>query len=245
MKNIKLTIEYDGTDYFGWQRQLNKRTIQEEIEDALYVLTKEKINLIASGRTDSGVHAKKQIANFKTNSKIPSDKFAYALNSILPKDISIVESVEADINFHARFDAVSKKYRYIIYNSKTRTGLYNRYSYHVPYKLDIEKMKEFLQLLEGTHDFIGFMSTNSDVKDTVRTIYKIELIKKENMIFIDIEGNGFLYNMVRIIVGTAIDIGRGKITDNIVDILESKDRKKLGQTATSQGLFLEWVKYSK
>lgn len=245
MKNIKLTIEYDGTNFSGWQVQPKERTIQEEIEKALYILTKERVSLIGSGRTDSGVHAKKQVANFKTNSRIPNDKYKFALNSILPEDISIKDSVEVDIDFHSRFDARSKKYRYVIYNSRTRTGLYRNYSYNVPYKLDIKLMRDSLKKIEGEHDFIGFMSTNSNVKNTVREIYKTDIIVKDDFIIIDIIGNGFLYNMVRIIAGTMIDIGRGKITEDISEILYSKDRKKAGQTAASQGLFLEWVKYSK
>lgn len=244
MKNIKLTIEYDGTEFSGWQVQPNERTIQEEIEKALYKLTTEKITLIGSGRTDSGVHAKNQVANFKTNSKIPCDKFKYALNTILPEDISIKDSTEIEYKFHSRFDAISKKYRYVIYNSRTRTSLYKDYSYHVPYKLNIDIMKEQLKMLEGEHDFISFMAVNSNVENTVRTIYEANIIVKDEFIIIDLVGNGFLYNMVRIIVGTIIDIGRKKITKNILEILDSKKREFAGQTAPSQGLFLEWVKYS-
>ena len=244
MRNIKLVIEYDGSNFSGWQIQPNDRTVQREIEKALKLVTKEEVKLIGSGRTDSGVHARGQVANFLTSSKIPGDRFKYALNSILSKDISIVESLEVPKEFHSRYDALSKKYRYIIYNSNRRSALLRNYSYYVPYELDFNLMEKSIKKFEGEHDFVGFMSTNSNIKNTVRKIESIDIKKNKDMIYIDVVGNGFLYNMVRIIVGTMVDIGRGNIKNDISYILESKNRDLAGHTAPAQGLYLEWVKYS-
>lgn len=244
MKNIKLTIEYDGTNYFGWQVQPEFSSIQEEIERAIKKLTKEDIDLIGAGRTDRGVHARGQVANFMTNSSIPPEKFSYAINKYLPQDISIVKSEEVDINFHSRYDAVGKEYRYLIYNNYTRSSLLRNYTYHVPYKLDLKKMDIAKDFFLGTHDFSAFMSTGSSVEDTVRTVYAVSLSLRDNIICFKVQGNGFLYNMVRIMVGTLIDIGSGKIEpESISSILESKDRKRAGHTAKPQGLYLEKVYY--
>lgn len=244
MRNIKLTIEYDGGAFCGWQRQPDERTVQAEIEDSLRSLTGEAIDIIGSGRTDSGVHSRGQVANFKTRSSIPANRFKYALNSKLPRDISIRESVEVADSFHSRFDATSKSYRYIIYNGETRSSLYRNHTYHVAYKLDYDLMVRESKSFEGEHDFIGFMSSNSGIDSTIRTIYSIDMKRSGELIYIDIEGNGFLYNMVRIIVGTLVDIGRGRITESVSDILESKKRERAGHTAAAEGLYLEWVKYS-
>lgn len=244
MKNIKLTIEYDGSNYFGWQVQPEFSSIQEEIERAIKKLTKEDIDLIGAGRTDRGVHARGQVANFMTNSSIPPEKFSYAINKYLPQDISIVKSEEVDINFHSRYDAVGKEYRYLIYNNYTRSSLLRNYTYHVPYKLDLKKMDIAKDFFLGTHDFSAFMSTGSSVEDTVRTVYAVSLFLRDNIICFKVQGNGFLYNMVRIMVGTLIDIGSGKIEpESISSILESKDRKRAGHTAKPQGLYLEKVYY--
>ncbi len=244
MKNIKLTIEYEGSNYHGWQVQPNATTIQGEIVKAIKKVTKEDVNLIGSGRTDTGVHAKGQVANFITESNIPEDKFSYAINSQLPLDISILKSEEVPMNFHSRYDAMGKRYSYIIYNNPIRSPLYRNYTYHVPYKLDFEKMNIAKRDLLGTHDFKAFMASGSSIVDTVRTIHSISLTKKNDLIYFQIEGNGFLYNMVRIIVGTLIEVGNGKITqDSIMQILESKNRDTAGHTAPARGLYLEKVFY--
>lgn len=243
-RNIKLTLEYDGTNYSGWQKQSDAKSIQETLENAILKITGEKVNLIGSGRTDSRVHALGQVANFKTNSKIPGNRFVKALNSMLPSDIAVRESIEVDDDFHARFNAIGKEYKYLIYNNKVRSPLKRNYSYFVDYDLDIEKMREALDLFLGTHDFRGFMSSGSSIKTTVRTISNIEFIKKEDIIELSIMGNGFLYNMVRIIVGTLVDIGIGKIDiTDISDIIESCDRNKAGHTAPPEGLYLSKVFY--
>ena len=243
MRNLKLTIQYDGTKYCGWQKQPNSPGIQGTIEYAIYEITKEKVNITGSGRTDAGVHALGQVANFKTNSIIPVNRIPDAINAKLPKDISIVDCQEVEENFHSRFSAKGKIYRYLIYNRPYRSPLYKDTSYHVKYELDIEKMREEAKSLIGTHDFKGFMSSGSAVKDTVRTIYDITIKKSEDLIVLEVEGNGFLYNMVRIIVGTLVDIGRGRINTSMEGIIDSKDRGMCGHTAPAHGLFLKKVNY--
>lgn len=244
MKNIKLTIEYDGTNYFGWQVQPEVSSVQGEIKKAIKILTNEDIDLTGAGRTDRKVHARGQVANFMTNSSIPAEKFSYAINKYLPQDISIVKSEEVDINFHSRYDAIGKEYRYLIYNTHIRSSLLRNYTYHVPYNLDFKKMDIAKDFFLGTHDFSAFMSTGSSIENTVRTIYAVSLCQKNNIICFEVQGNGFLYNMVRIMVGTLIDVGSGKIRpESIPIILKSKDRKKAGHTAKPQGLYLEKVYY--
>ena len=244
VRNIKLVISYDGTAYHGWQTQLNKATIQGTIEKALGIIMKQKIDLTGSGRTDGGVHALGQVANFKADTKIPEDKIKIALNANLPRDIRILESVDVDMSFNSRFDALDKTYMYQIYNDRVGSPFYSRYSCFIPQVLDINKMEEALNLIIGTHDFKGFMAAGSNVKTTVRTVYDAKFLKEENLLRIYINGDGFLYNMVRIIAGTLIDIGKGtKSKDCIEKAFINKDRKVLGQTATPEGLFLMQVNY--
>ncbi len=244
MRNIKITIGYDGTSYYGWQKQPNVVTIQGEIEKALKRVTGENILLIGASRTDKRVHGRGQVANFFTNSVIPDYKFKDALNVSLPEDIVILKSCEVEEKFHSRFSAKGKKYRYLIYNNSIRNPLFRNYSYHVPWKLDIESMKRALSYFVGTHDFSAFMNSKNQSEITVRTINGAKIIKKNRLIHIIVEGDGFLYNMVRIIVGTLIDVGRGKICeDEVLKIIKSKDRKQAGHTAPPQGLYLEKIFY--
>ena len=244
MRNVKLTIEYDGTNFYGWQKQPNLRTVEEELENGLLSLTKENVKLFGSGRTDRGVHGKGQVANFKTSSNIPPDKFKYALNAILPEDISIKDSTEVYLDFHSRYSAVAKEYSYLIYNNSIRSPLLRNYSYHIPYTLDLKRMKYGTKFFLGTHDFYGFMSSGSSVKNTIRTIHDINLDKNGDIIEFKVKGNGFLYNMVRIMVGTLLDVGSKKIDpDKLPDIINSKDRILSGATAPAQGLYLEKVFY--
>lgn len=243
MRNLKITVQYDGTKYCGWQKQPNSPGIQGEIEYAIYEITKEKVNITGSGRTDAGVHALGQVANFKTNSNIPASRIPDALNAKLPKDISIIDCEEVDEDFHSRYSAKGKIYRYLIYNKPYRSPLYKDTSYHIRYDLDIDKMRSEAKSLIGEHDFKGFMSSGSSVKDTVRTIYDISITEKEDLIVLEVEGNGFLYNMVRIIVGTLVDIGRGRIKHNMEEIIKSKSRSMCGHTAPAHGLFLKKVNY--
>lgn len=244
LRNIKLIISYDGSNYFGWQKQNKLPTIQEEIEKALYNITGKNIDIIGSGRTDTNVHALAQVANFQTTSKIPAGRIKCALNANLSTDIRILSSEEVDLDFNSRFSAKRKTYLYQIYNDRVSSPFYEKYSYHIPYRLDINIMREALIKLEGEHDFKAFMSSNSSVKSTVRTIYDTAINSENKLIKIEIAGNGFLYNMVRIIVGTVIEIGNGKKDITCIEkAIQTGQRTYLGQTAKPQGLFLKEVVY--
>ena len=244
MRNIKLTIEYDGKDFNGWQKQPNKLNIQGEIERAIENVTGEKVELIASGRTDAGVHALGQVANFKTTSNFPIEKFSIAINSQVKNSIRIQNAEEVDENFHSRFNCKKKTYRYVIDNSKNGTAIYRNIVYHMPIKLDVEEMKKAIKYFEGEHDFKAFKSSGTSSKSSVRTIYSANIITKGTNIAIILTGNGFLYNMVRIIAGTLVDVGLGKIkASDIPEIIESKDRQRAGKTLPPQGLMLLSVEY--
>lgn len=246
MRNIKLTIEYDGKDFNGWQKQPNKLNIQGEIEKAIQEITGEEVEVNASGRTDAGVHALGQVANFKTNSKIEIEKMAYAINSKLKKSIRIKKAEEVDLDFHSRYKCKEKTYRYIINNSEQGTAIYRGLEYQVSQKLDLEKMKKAIKHFEGEHDFKGFKASGTSSKSSVRTIYKAEVKREGERIIIELTGNGFLYNMVRIISGTIVEVGLGKINpDEIPEIIESKTRERAGKTLPPQGLYLVEVKYDK
>ena len=244
MRNINLTIEYDGKCYNGWQKQPDKLNIQGEIEKAIYNITQEEVDLIGSGRTDAGVHALGQVANFKTNSALPIEKLALAINSQLKSSIIIKKAEEVDERFHSRYTAKQKTYRYIINNSKTGTAIYRNLEYCFPVKLNVEKMVEAAKYFEGEHDFKAFKSSGTSGKNSVRTIYKAEVRQDGERIIIELTGNGFLYNMVRIISGTLLDVGLGKIEPNeIPDIIEKKDRTQAGKTLPAHGLYLVKVQY--
>ena len=244
MRNIKLIIEYDGKGFGGWQKQPNKLNIKGEIELAIELITGEKVDLIASGRTDAGVHSLGQTANFKTNSNISIEKIPNAINSKLKKSIRIKYAEEVEERFHSRYNCKSKKYRYIINNSQTGSAIYRALEYNVTNNIDIEKMKQASKYLEGEHDFTSFKASGTSGKNSVRTIYKINIEKKDERIYMEYEGNGFLYNMVRIISGTLIDVGIGKIKpEDVKRILEAKDRKLAGKTLPPHGLYLVEVNY--
>ena len=211
MRNIKLTIEYDGTSYGGWQKQKNNRTIQQCIEEAIKLLTGEEVELIGSSRTDAGVHAKGMVANFITNSKIPADKFREAINTKLPDDIGIIKSEEVDKNFHSRYDSKGKTYCYTLVNRYEKVCLGRSYVYQVRDELNYNLMKDAAKYFLGKHDFKAFKTNGSSVKTSVRTISGLELELKGDVLKIFISADGFLYNMVRIIVGTLIEVGKGKI----------------------------------
>ncbi len=243
-RNIKLVIEYDGTGYHGWQSQINAVSIQDTLEQAITKVMCHPVILIGAGRTDAGVHAFGQAANFFTSSKIPTEKIPYALNSALPDDIVVREAHIVSQEFHSRYSAKGKKYRYIINNSTFPSALERNRGYYCPYKLNTGLMEEALHLFRGEHDFKGFMAAGRPVKDTIRNIYEANLWQNNNRIVIEVSGNGFLYNMVRIIVGTLIDVGRSKLS--IIDverILKEGDRSKAGKTVPPQGLYLVEVYY--
>ncbi len=245
MRNIKLTIEYDGKDFNGWQKQPNKLNIQGEIERAIKQITGEEVDLTASGRTDAGVHALGQVANFKTNSELPIEKFPIALNANLKKSIVIKSAEEVEERFHSRLTCKRKTYRYVINNSKYGTAIYRNLETHIPMKLDIQKMQQAVKYFEGEHDFKAFKASGTSSKSSVRTIYKAEVIDAGNeRIYIELTGNGFLYNMVRIIAGTLVDVGLGKIEpEDIEKIITSQKREKAGKTLPPQGLYLVKVEY--
>ena len=245
MRNIKLTIMYDGKDFNGWQKQPNKLNIQGTIEKVLSEMTGEEIELNASGRTDAGVHSFGQVANFKTNSKIPIEKFPIAINSKIKKSIVITNAEEVEERFHSRYNCKKKTYRYVIDNSEFPTPMYRYLEYHIPNKLDVEAMKKAAKYFEGEYDFKAFKSSGTSSKSSVRTIYKAEVKNAENnRIYIELTGNGFLYNMVRIISGTLVEVGLGKIKpEEIKNIIESKDRQKAGKTLPAHGLYLMNVNY--
>ena len=245
MRNIRLTIEYDGKDFNGWQKQPNKLNIQGEIERAIKEVTEDdEIELIASGRTDAGVHALSQVANFKTNSNIPVEKIPIALNTKLKQSIRIKEAEEVDERFHSRYNCKQKTYRYIINNGKNASAIYRNLEYFIPEKLDVNKMKKAIKYFEGEHDFKGFKASGTSSKSSIRTIYKTDIKQDGDKIIIELTGNGFLYNMVRIIAGTLVDVGLGKIDpESIPEIIDAKDRTKAGKTLPPYGLYLVKVEY--
>lgn len=245
MKNIKLVIEYDGKEFNGWQKQPNKLNIQGNIEQAIKRITGEEVELNASGRTDSGVHSLGQVANFKTEYELPIEKWPLALNANLKKSIVIKSAQEVNENFHSRLSCKKKTYRYVINNSKYGTAIYRNLETHIPQKLDVEKMKEAVKYFEGQHDFKAFKASGTSAKSSVRTIYKAIVTEMpDNRIYIELTGNGFLYNMVRIISGTLVDVGLNKINpDEIPEIIESKQRDRAGKTLPPQGLYLLNVEY--
>ena len=210
MRNIKIIIEYNGKGFNGWQKQPGKLNIQGEIERAIQEVTGEQVELYASGRTDAGVHSFGQTANFKIENNIPVEKIPLALNSKLKKTIVIQSAEEVEENFHARYSCKGKKYRYVINNSTCGSAIYRDFEYHLPMELDIEKMKEASKYFIGEHDFKAFKSSGTSSKSSVRTIYNIEINQDKERISIEYTGNGFLYNMVRILTGTLVEVGLRK-----------------------------------
>ncbi len=244
MRNIKLTIEYDGKDFNGWQKQPNKLNIQGEIEKAIQTVTGKEVELIGSGRTDAGVHAFAQVANFKIDSDFPIEKMAIAINSQLKASIRVQKAEEVEESFHSRYHCHKKTYGYIIDNSDQGTAIYRNYTYHVPQLLNVEAMQEAANYLVGEHDFSSFKSSGTSSKSSVRIIYDAKVLKEQERVVIMLTGNGFLYNMVRIISGTLVEIGKGeKQPEEMKNILEAKDRSLAGKTLPAQGLFLMGVSY--
>jgi len=245
MRNIKLVIEYDGGNYHGWQKQPNALSIQEAIEDRLRTILQEKVNVIASGRTDAGVHALEQVANFPTNSSLDLINIQRGLNSLLPPDIAIKEIYDAGEDFHARYSAKRKTYRYIIFNHRFPSPLYRNFSWFIPFTLDIGEMEKAVKCLTGKHDFSAFRASGCNSRNPVREVSSVYLKRDTGgLIVFEIEANAFLKQMVRNIVGTMIDVGKGKTgRDEFKVILLSKDRRNAGITAPPQGLFLVKVEY--
>lgn len=245
MKRVKLTIAYDGTNYCGWQIQPNGITIEEVINKALNKLTGENVVVIGASRTDSGVHAMGNVAVFDTETTIPADRIAMAVNRILPEDIVVVKSEEVVSDFHPRYCNCEKTYEYHIVNTRIPIPTKRLTNYFVSYELDIDKMREGAAYLVGEHDFASFCNIKTDVDSTVRTVKELEILKNGDEITIRISGNGFLYNMVRIIVGTLIRVGRGFYQpEQVKEILEAKNRKAAGVTAPPHALMLMEIRYN-
>lgn len=239
-----ITLEYDGTAYAGWQRQQNDVSVQQVVEEALYRLTGEHISVHASGRTDSSVHALGQVAHFDTSMRMSPDKFSFALNAFLPKDVRVLDSRQVHDNFHARYDARAKLYRYDIHNAPHASAIHRNTRLHVFRPLDIEAMREAAAMVTGTHDFAAFQATGSSVRDTTRTVTRSEILQKDALISYEIMGNGFLYNMVRIIVGTLIEIGLDRMPPKgMKEAINGRMRTLAGPTAPPRGLTLVRVFY--
>ncbi len=244
MKRFKMIIAYDGTNYSGFARQPNAITIQEVLEGAIKQIVQEDIKTLGAGRTDTQVHAKGQCVTFDSETKIPPEKLLRAINSRLPQDIVIREIEEVSMDFQPRYGAKRKTYRYQILNSKIADPFLYKYTMQYPYNLDIEKMREAANVIVGEHDFKCFCSSGSSVKDTVREIYSLNITRDGDIVNIEVCGNGFLYNMVRIIVGTLLWVNEGKITPkDIEEMFITHDRKKAGPTAPPQGLTMMNIEY--
>lgn len=244
LRNYMLIIAYDGTRYYGWQMQKDENTVQNEICKMCKRLFKKDIRVTGSSRTDAGVHADYQVAAIQVDTQIPIEKMLYVMNQKLPKDICIKEIYLKPMEFHPIFDTKYKEYEYLIYNCKLREPKYNNYMWHYIYDLNVDDMKEASEKLIGEYDFKAFCSSKTVALDTVRTIYDIDIQRKEkNIISIKVKGSGFLHNMVRIITGTLVNVGRGLIDkDKISDIIRLKDRKNAGPTAPACGLTLKYIK---
>ncbi len=245
MSRIRLTVEYDGTNYSGWQRQENAVSVQQRLEEALGKLLRQQVRVTGASRTDAGVHALGQTVHFDTDSRIPPEKYAFALNTMLPEDIRVRASRAAPPDFHARFDARGKIYRYLIHNGPHASALLRLSHAHVMYPLDEAKMEREARAILGTHDFRAFAASGSVAKDTVRTIYDCRAARSGSEVMLLVHGSGFLYNMVRILAGTVIQVGCGKLEEGAVArALAGKSRLSLGVTAPPHGLTLMRVFYA-
>lgn len=245
MRNIKLILSYDGTEFHGFQTQPDLRTVQGLLQSTLEGIVGHSVSIIGSGRTDAGVHARGQVVNFMTSSRIPIEKWPIVLNTKLPDDLVIQDAELVPDDFHARFWARGKEYRYRIDRSPYTDVFLRKFSHHVPYPLCIEPMREAARQLVGRHDFTSFCAANTPVVDKVRTLYTVEVLEEGALLTIVCRGEGFLYNMVRIIAGTLLDVGRGKLSpDEIPGILAARDRTQAGLTAPAKGLTMWEVFYA-
>ncbi len=244
MKNLLLTISFDGTAYHGWQVQDNAVTVQQTLQDALEKICSKRDNVVGCSRTDAGVHANMYCCNIRTESEIEEKRLVSALNAVLPRDIAAVDCREVDYEFHARYDCKSKEYIYKIWNSPNKNPFLYNYSLHYKYPLDESFLNEQAKVYIGTHCFDSFCAAGSSVEDTERTVMNAEVIREGDMVIFRVEADGFLYNMVRIMVGTLIDISRKRIpSDSIDKIILAKNRSAAGYTAPAHGLYLNKIHY--
>lgn len=246
-RRIAMELTYDGALYHGWQRQNNGLSVQQKVEEVLTERTGRSVRVTGCSRTDAGVHALSYILHFDSDTRIPVEKLADAFNSSHPDGIIAKRAWRVDDEFHARYSAMGKTYRYAFWNARTRSPFTEKYSWHIPYPLDIVQMQKACDIFVGRHDFAGFMAAGGSQKTTVRTVKRCEVFADpqwEELWIMEIEADGFLYNMVRIIAGTLAAVGSGKISgEELPDILASRDRNRAGQTAPPQGLFLKEIYY--
>jgi tRNA pseudouridine38-40 synthase len=243
-RSLKLTVAYDGTAYAGWQIQPNDPTVQAVLETAWHEITREEVRVMAAGRTDAGVHALGQVVSAATESQLSTADLQRGLNAVLPEDVAVVAVDEAPENFHATYDAVAKTYRYQIHNGRTPDVFNRRYVWHYPQPLDADKMHAAAQALVGKHDFSSFESVGSERPDSIRIITELSVTRDGDRIAIEVTGDGFLYNMVRAIVGTLVEVGKGeRELQWVAEVLAACDRRLAGQTAPPHGLFLVSVEY--
>jgi tRNA pseudouridine38-40 synthase len=249
MRTIKLILAYDGTAYAGWQRQGSRRTLQGTLEGVLEKVTGQKVGVLASGRTDAGVHALGQVVGFRTDSKLPPAVLQKALNAELPHDMAVLDAAEAHAGFHPTRDAVRKRYRYVICDGPVRDVIRRNYCWQLKVRLDADAMQRAAAELVGTHDFSSFETSGAPRKTSVRTVFELVVRRgrgeEQDLVSVEIEANGFLYNMVRAIVGTLVEVGRGARPESWPsEVLQAADRRKAGRTAPPQGLFLVRVEYT-
>lgn len=244
MNNIALRLAYDGTAYHGWQEQKNAVTVCRTLADAIGGAVGEEINLIGCGRTDAGVHAKTYVANFRSDCRIPLDRLPYAINTRLPGDIAVYRAMEVPYDFHATFSAVEKEYTYLIRPGRVHDPFYVNRAYFHPIPLDLERMRAAAEVIVGEHDFAALRSVGSNVKTTVRTVYRCEVSEREGMVSITVAANGFLYNMARAIAGTLVYASEGKLgPEEIAALLQSGKRQDAGPTLPACGLYMTGVRY--
>lgn len=244
MKRLLLTIQYDGSAYHGWQVQKNAVSVQQVFQDAIEKVFTKRLDVKGCSRTDTGVHANMYCVSIDTDMQIDDDSVVRALNTYLPKDVAVVACKQVDSDFHPRYNCKSKQYVYKLYNGKIRNPFLTNYTYHYRFPIDVEYLDQQAKAYIGKHDYCGFCSVKSDVEDTVRNVYAFDVWREGDMVYFKVEADGFLYNMVRIMVGTLLFVNEGKIKKGeLSSVIASKDRKRAGKTAPPQGLYLDKVNY--
>lgn len=244
MRRLLLTIQYDGTNYHGWQVQKNALTVQEVVQNAIEKVFGERLDVKGCSRTDSGVHANMYYLSLDTDMKINNSNVVQALNGFLPKDVAVKSCTEVSMDFHPRYSVKDKEYLYKINNAEVRDAFLANYTYYYHRKIDAEYLNKEAKAFIGTYDFVGFCSSKTDVEGTVRTIKSFDVWREGDMVYFKVSADGFLYNMVRIMIGTLLFINEGKIKQGeLSDVISSKDRKRAGKTAPPQGLYLNKINY--